>query len=188
MLGEEISGPPLPAVPFHTVPELIAACALADPPRPAVRCRGPSGRWQDLTWSALDARRRAVAAGLALLGVKRGDVVAFVAHNSAEMMIGEFAAQTLGAAVAPIFPGYSPDVLHHCLNDSGARVAVVGTAAQQHQLARSRRLEKIVVLDERPLIDDGRGVPLRSLEEPVGQNNVDPPSKDTAFLLYTSGT
>ena len=188
MLGEEISGPPLPAVPFHTVPELIAARALADPPRPAVRYRGPSGRWQDLTWSALDARRRAVAAGLASLGVKRGDVVAFVAHNSPEMMIGEFAAQTLGAAVAPIFPGYSPQVLHHCLNDSGARIAVVGTAAQQHQLARSRRLEKVVVLDDRPLLDDARGVPLRSLEKSAGQTAVEARSKDMAFLLYTSGT
>jgi len=188
MLGEEISGPPLPAVPVHTVPELIAARALADPPRPAVRYRGPSGRWQDLTWSALDARRRAVAAGLASLGVKRGDVVAFVAHNSAEMMIGEFAAQTLGAAVAPIFPGYSPDVLHHCLNDSGARVAVAGTAVQQHQLARSRGLEKIVVLDDRPLIDDARGIPLHSLEKSAGQTAVEARSKDTAFLLYTSGT
>src|SRR5438874_11345498 len=135
MLGEEISGPPLPAVPFHTVPELIAACALADPPRPAVRCRGPSGRWQDLTWSALDARRRAVAAGLALLGVKRGDVVAFVGHNSAEMTIGEFAAHTLGAAVAPILPGYSPDVLHHCLNDPRPRLAVAGTAGQHPPVA-----------------------------------------------------
>src|SRR5207244_12310010 len=100
MLGEEISGPPLPAVPFHTIPELIAARALADPPRPAVRYRGPSGRWQDLTWSALDARRRAVAAGVASLGVDRGDVVAFVAHNSAELMIGEFGAQALGAGVS----------------------------------------------------------------------------------------
>src|SRR5207237_1142537 len=164
MLGEEISGPPLPAVPFHTIPELIAARALADPPRPAVRYRGPSGRWQDLTWSALDARRRAVATGLASLGVNRGDVVAFVAHNSAEMMIGEFAAQTLGAAVAPIFPGYSPDVLHHCLNDSGARVAIAGTTAHQHQLAPARQLDRIVVLDGRPLPDDPRGVALAALD------------------------
>src|SRR5437667_49724 len=88
MLGEEISGPPLPAVPFHTIPELIAARALAEPSRPAVRYRGPSGRWQDLTWSALDARR----------------------------------------------------------------------------------------------------VSLRSLEKPVGQNNVEARAKDAAFLLYTSGT
>src|SRR2546428_6430565 len=71
MLGEEISGPPLPAAPFHTVPELIAARAPADPPRPAVRHPGPSRPWQGLSRSALDARRRAVAAGVPSPAAKR---------------------------------------------------------------------------------------------------------------------
>src|SRR2546428_11889336 len=43
MLGEEISGPPLPAVALHNLPELIPPQPLAHPPRPAVRHRRPSG-------------------------------------------------------------------------------------------------------------------------------------------------
>src|SRR5439155_1702972 len=157
-------------------------------PRAAVRYRSPAGRWQDLSWASLDARRRAVAAGLASHGVQRGDVVAFVSHNSAEMMIGELAAQTLGAAVAPIFPGYASDVLHQCLNDSGARIAMAGTAAQQHQLGSARRLEAIVVLDDRPLPDDGRALGLQALEKRGAHPAIDARSEDVAFLLYTSGT
>jgi long-subunit acyl-CoA synthetase (AMP-forming) len=188
MPESEIRGPPLREPAFATVPELITARAAVEPSRAALRYRGPTGRWQDLTWSSLDARRRAVAAGLASLGVKRGDVVAFVSPNSAEMLIGELAVQTLGAAVAPIFPGYASDVLHQCLNDSGARVAMVGTAAQQHQVGTARRLEAIVVLDDRPLPDDRRAMPLQTLEKREAYPAIDAQADDIAFLLYTSGT
>ena len=188
MPESEIRGPPLREPAFATVPELITARAAVEPSRAALRYRGPTGRWQDLTWSSLDARRRAVAAGLASLGVKRGDVVAFVSPNSAEMLIGELAVQTLGAAVAPIFPGYASDVLHQCLNDSGARVAMVGTAAQEHQVGTARRLEAIVVLDDRPLPDDRRAMPLQTLEKREAYPAIDAQADDIAFLLYTSGT
>lgn len=184
----EISGPPLRDPAVATVPELIATRAAVEPSRAAVRYRNPAGRWQDLSWASLDARRRAVAAGLASLGVKRGDVVAFVSHNSAEMMIAELAAQTLGAAVAPIFPGYASDVLQQCLNDSGARIAMAGTAAQQHQLGSTRRLEAIVVLDDRLLPDDGRALALQALEKRGAHPAIDARGEDVAFLLYTSGT
>jgi long-subunit acyl-CoA synthetase (AMP-forming) len=184
----EIIGPPLPDVPFQSVPQLIAARAAVEPSRVAARSRGPAGKWQDLSWANLDARRRAVAGGLGSLGVKRGDVVAIVAANSPEMMIAEFAALTLGATVAPIFPAYAPRVLLHCLADSGARVALTGNAAQQHQLAQARQLERIVVLDDRPLPDDDRGLALKALEAPGSHAAVDARSDDIAFLLYTSGT
>src|SRR4051794_30674687 len=96
--AEEIAGPPLRDVAFRSVPELIAQRAAEEPARAAVRCRAPSGKWQDLSWGALDQRRRAAAAGLASLGVKPGEVVAFVGQNSAAMLVAELAAQTLGAA------------------------------------------------------------------------------------------
>jgi long-subunit acyl-CoA synthetase (AMP-forming) len=188
MLGREIVGPPLAAVPFHSVAQLIAARAAVEPARAALRSRGPSGKWQDLSWSALDARRRTVAAGLRSLGVKRGDVVALVAPNSPQMLIAELGALTLGAAVAPIFPGYPADALHHCLIDSGARVAVAGNSGQQHQLAPVRQLERIVVLEGRPLADDPRGVALSGLESSGSVPMVDAQADDVAFLLYTSGT
>jgi long-subunit acyl-CoA synthetase (AMP-forming) len=188
MPGREIVGPPLPEVSFHSVAQLIAARAAVEPSRAAVRSRGASGKWQDLSWSALDARRRALAAGLRSLGVQRGHVVAVVSLNSPEMLVAELAALTLGAAVAPIFPGYPAGALHHCLADSGARVAVAGTSGQQHQLAAARQLERIVVLEGRPLPDDPRGVALAALESLGSVAVVDAQADDLAFLLYTSGT
>jgi long-subunit acyl-CoA synthetase (AMP-forming) len=185
---KEIAGPPLADVPLRSVPELVAARAAVEPARVAVRSRGPSGKWQDLSWAELDRRRRAGAAGLASLGVKPGDVVAFVAHNSAAMAVAELAAQTLGAAVAPVFPGYTPEVLHHCLADSGARIAFAGGAGQQRQLAPERQLEHIVVLDDQPFPGDRRARPFKSLEKEPGKGGIAAGRDDVAWVLYTSGT
>jgi len=181
------SGPPLPEVPYSSVPQLVAAQAAKDPERVALKQRGPSGKWQELSFGALDEHRRAYAAGLGALGVKRGDVVAVVAQNSAEMLAAELAVQTLGAASSPIFPGYSDALLSHCIADSGARVAFAGTALQQRQLSGVRSLERVVVLDDQPLPED-RALPLRALRSAGLADETLATRDDVAFLLYTSGT
>ena len=185
MIDKVSSGPPLPDVPFRSVPEMVAARAAIDPQRAAVRSRTASGKWADLNWADIEERRRKIAAGLQSLGVKHGDVVAVVSPNSAAMLVAELAAQTLGAAVAPIFPGYAAQVLQHCLADSGARVALAGSAVQQHQLLQSRQLEHVVVLDDQPLAG---GLPLKALlgAAQVEISRAEP--GDVAYLLYTSGT
>ncbi|HEX4382380.1 MAG TPA: AMP-binding protein [Myxococcales bacterium] len=180
------SGPPLPTMPFESLPQLIAAQAGAAPDRAAVKQRGPTGKWQELTWRALDEKRRAYAAGLQALGVKRGDVIATVSPNSSEMLIAELAAQTLGAASAAIFPGYSQEILLHCVADSGARIAFAGSAQQQRQLAEARGLTKIVVLDGQPLPED-RAIPLQALQGGKAAE-LEATKDDVAYLLYTSGT
>jgi long-subunit acyl-CoA synthetase (AMP-forming) len=186
--AEEIAGPPLSDVAVRSVPDLIAQRAAVEPARAAVRSRAPSGKWQDLSWGALDQRRRAAAKGLASLGVKRGDVVAIVAPNSAAMIVAELAAQSLGAAVAPIFPGYSAEVLHHCVADTGARIAFAGSAAQQRQLAAERQLEHVVVLDGQPFPGEDRAVPIEALEKASGTDRIEAGRDDVAWVLYTSGT
>jgi len=186
--GEEKSGPPLLQSPFQSVPQMVSARAGTDPRKIAVRQRAPSGKWADLSWAELEARRAGLSAGLQGLGVDRGEVIAVVSPNSAEMLVAELAAQTLGAAVAPIFPGYAAQVLHHCLADSGARIAFAGSAVQQRQLAQARQLERIVVLDDRPLPGDPRALPLSELLGAARLDAAPPRRDDLAYLLYTSGT
>ena len=188
MIDDVKTGPPLGEVPFHSVPEMVAARAAIEPKRPAVRQRAPNGKWTDSSWGELDARRSAIAAGLRSLGVKHGDVLAIVSANSTEMLLAELAAQTLGAAVAPIFPGYAAQVVHHCLADSGARIAFAGSAVQQHLLAPARQLERIVVLDDQPLPDDHRALALKSLQGAAREREPQARAGDVAWLLYTSGT
>ena len=184
-LGEEVSAKvPLPEIPFASVGELISARAAIDPARVAVRSRIASGKWADLTWGALDEKRRSVSGGLAALGVARGDRVAIVSHNSVEMLIAELAIVSLGAVSVPVFPDYAPEILQHCIADSGARVAFAGSAVQQHRLAACRGIQAVVVLDDQPLAG---GLPFKALQggAPV---DAQPALDDVAFHLYTSGT
>src|SRR5437870_3745843 len=112
-----VTGGPLPELRERSVPELVAARAAIDPARVAVRSRVASGRWADLTWGELDSRRQGIAAGLVSLGVKRGDRVAVVSHNSVEMLLAELGILSLGAASVPVFPDYAEGILLHCLVD-----------------------------------------------------------------------
>ena len=184
-LGEEVGGDIAPPeIPFASVPALIAARAAIDPARVAVRSRGSSGKWNDLTWGALDERRMSVSGGLAALGVSRGDRVAIVSHNSVEMLTAELAILSVGAISVPIFPDYAPEILQHCLADSGARIALVGSAIQQQRASACKSIQAVVVLDDLPL---SGGLPFKALHSgaPV---DVPVALDEVAFHLYTSGT
>ena len=200
-----LTGPPLAPWTERSVAALVRDRAVRHGQRPAVRSRGPNGKWQDLSFAELDRRRREIAAGLVALNVERGDRVLVVAANSVEMFLAELAIVSLGAVSTPVFPDYSQELLLHCLRDSGARVALCGTAAQQRKLAAvaGGQLERLVVLDGPPLANDSRALGLAALEK-LGHARGPAAAKATleavdaateairpeepAFLLYTSGT
>ncbi len=184
-MADLVEGPPLGEIAVASVGALITARSAIDPERVAVRSRSASGKWVDLSWGALDEKRLLLAAGLAGLGVAKGDRVAVVSPNSVEMLLAELAIISLGAVSVPIFPEYGSDLLQHCLVDSGARIAFAGSAAQQHRVAACKAIERIVVLDDQPLPG---GTPLKSLFQGGAATSGDPDLDDPAFLLYTSGT
>ena len=171
---------------------MIAARAAQDPGRAAIRFRAPSGKWTDLSWGDLDRRRLAIAAGLRGLGVAHGDRVAFVSHNRVEMLLVELGVLSLGAIAVPIFPDYGGRTLAHCLRDSGARVVVCGTAAQQQRVSALPGIERMIVLDGRPIAEE-RALALVALEgsaagASLARTAPKPGPDDVAYLLYTSGT
>ncbi|ELU14736.1 hypothetical protein CAPTEDRAFT_192725, partial [Capitella teleta] len=63
---------------------------------------------------------RAVASGLAKLGLRKGDVLAICSPNSPEWIIVFFAAICNGAPVTTINPLYTAYELKNHINDSGA--------------------------------------------------------------------
>jgi long-subunit acyl-CoA synthetase (AMP-forming) len=171
---------------------LIASRAAKEPARAALRFRDASGKWTDLSWGDLDRRRLAIATGLRGLGVASGDRVAFVSHNRAEMLLAELGVVTLGAIAVPIFPDYGGQTLAHCLRDSSARVVFCGTATQQQRIAALPGIERIVVLDGRPVPDE-KAMGLPTLEATAARSQLaataaKPGPDDAAYLLYTSGT
>ncbi len=59
-------------------------------------------------------------------GVRRGDRVLLYLQNSPQFVIGYYAILRANAVVVPVNPMHLEAELRHCVDDSGARVAIVG--------------------------------------------------------------
>ncbi|KXO89307.1 class I adenylate-forming enzyme family protein [Tsukamurella pseudospumae] len=111
----------------------------------------------------------AAATTLAELGVRRGDVVAVLLPNTADLVVTLFAAWRLGAAVTPINPVLTTDEIRYQATDASSVVLVTDNA-------RTDDLGTSVLLTA-DLYAGTEGAPA-----------VDPHDEDRALLIYTSGT
>jgi acyl-CoA synthetase (AMP-forming)/AMP-acid ligase II len=146
---------------------------------------GITGR--SLTYRALAEQVRRVAAGLASLGIRKGDVVMLSAPNSPEFAVAFHAVVRLGAIVTPANPANTSHELAHQIVDAGATL-VVSTGALVDKvraaIAESRRPIELITIDE------AQG--LRSLASIA--RDADPPdvvidsAADVVVLPYSSGT
>ncbi len=81
-----------------------------------------------LTYGDLDARARRAAARLRQLGVEPGDRVAIATAEKLPFVAAHLGAIYAGAISLPLNPRFTGEELRYFLQDSGARVAVVGDA------------------------------------------------------------
>ena len=146
-----------------------------------------------ITWREYAQRVEAIAAGLARLGVERGDSVAIMLLNRPEFHLVDTAALHLGAAPFSIYNTCTPEQVAHQLRNSGARVVVT----EKHFLASVQEARRHV-LDVAHIVQlDGADDDIMSLAELEGTGAssfrfaetwqaVAP--GDLATIIYTSGT
>ena len=91
-------------VPDRTLPEFLLAAASERADRPAL-IDGPSGR--TLTYQELADGVRRVAAGFVGGGLGAGDVLAVMAPNSPEWLLGCYGAMAAGGVVTGVNPLYT---------------------------------------------------------------------------------
>lgn len=144
------------------------------------------------TWREYDAEVRRIAAGLAALGVRRGDTVAIMLTNRPEFHLVDAAAMHLGATSYSIYNTFTADQVSSLFTSAGSRTVVfearfgevVRTAALQHPGTR------VVCIDEAAdgeltldgLIDLGDpAFDFGAAWRAVGR-------EDLVALIYTSGT
>ncbi len=138
-----------------------------------------------LTYAALHDRVRALAAGLAGLGVGRGDRVAYLGPNHPAFVETLFATTALGAVFVPLNSRLAVQELAFALEDTGAGMLVHAAGvdgAAILPLDASNAASLALTLEVGGSYDELiTGTADR--RDPV---DVDP--DDTAILLYTSGT
>lgn len=99
------------------------------------------------TYGQLRDAVRATAAGLAGLGVRKGDHVAVWLPNGPDVLRVWFAINYLGAVCVPINLAYRGSILAHAIKLSGARLIVCHTGlADRLAEVEPARLERVVVL------------------------------------------
>jgi long-chain acyl-CoA synthetase len=106
-------------IPGIPVTRLLDDAAAAFPTRAAITFLGTVTTYRELR----DQVDRC-AAGLARLGVAKGDRVALVLPNCPQFVVAFYGALRLGAVVAPLNPLGTPPELERQLSDCGARVIV----------------------------------------------------------------
>jgi long-chain acyl-CoA synthetase len=162
--------------------------ASADPD--AVALRTPPTDGSRITWRDYARRVGRIAAGLAALGVARGDTVALMLTNRPEFHLVDTAAIHLGATPFSIYNTNPPKQIEYQLTHAGTRVVVCEQQFLPQIRAAATPIEHIVCVDGP--VDTTIG--LDELEA-AGQPDFDfdatwrevQPS-DVLTLIYTSGT
>ena len=113
---------------WRSLPHMMLDLARAWHDRPMLRhWRG--GGWQRITWAEFASRVAAVATGLRAAGVMPGDRVVLVSENRPEFPIADTAIMAIGAVTVPTYTTNTVADHAHILRDSGARAAIVSSAA-----------------------------------------------------------
>ncbi len=189
---------------LDTFPRLLLEHARVRGGRTAMREKD-LGIWQSWTWSEAAAETRAMAAGLAELGFKRGDHLAIIGDNRPRLYWAMCAAQMLGGIAVPLYQDAVAQEMVFALEDAEIRIAIVEDQEQVDKLleicAQCPALEHI-------LYDAPRGMrhytqtAVQSLDEVMAMgriHNQNQPDRiedeialgrpeDVGIMLYTSGT
>jgi long-chain acyl-CoA synthetase len=135
------------------------------------------------TYGDLSARARRVAAGLAALGVGRGDRVALWLGNHPAFAEAMYGAWHIGAVVVPVHAGLTPPEAKHVLSDAEVKVVVAGRV----QAEAARSLEASIASLDRAIIL-GEDYDAFCSTAPEAPDLVSVSDDDLALIAYTAGT
>ncbi len=170
-----------------TLCEAFQITASVDPD--AVALRTPGGA-QTMTWRELAAQVRKVAAGLAGLGVRRGDTVSLMMANRIEFYPLEVGAQHLGATSFSVYNTLSAEQLTYVFGNAGTKVAMCEEQYVERIRASGTPIEHIVCIDGSPTgtisVDDLYAAADLDFDYETTWRAVQP--EDIVTLIYTSGT
>lgn len=182
----------------RTIPEIFFRRTQASGPEEALLYKR-DGRWLPVTWAEYEQNVRGLARAIADWVAPR-DVACILSENRPEWCYADLATLSLGGVSAPIYPTNPPRDIAYVVNDCGAKVIFVSTEAQLqkirdlHDAGKVPRLERVVVFDEVPDLEDW-AITLSALlrrnattPDPIDSRLVGVGPDDLATLIYTSGT
>jgi long-chain acyl-CoA synthetase len=189
---------------LDTFPKLMLSHARLRPDHHAIREKD-LGIWQSRTWAQVAVEVRALACGLASLGLKRGEKLAIIGDNRPRLYWSMTAAQSLGAIPVPLYQDAVADEMAYVLDNADVKIALVEDQEQVDKILeikdRCPWLEHIIFDEPRGLLSyqqdflhdfekvQQAGREFDASNPDFFQTQVDSTGgEDTAIILYTSGT
>jgi long-subunit acyl-CoA synthetase (AMP-forming) len=187
---EEITQPRA-AVGAATIAEAFRITAADRADEVAVRTKGDEIAW---TWRELRERVDALAAGLAGLGLERGDTVALLFGNRPEFHLSDLAVVTAGGTPFSIYMQYGPEQIRYVVSDAGARMIMTEQQFLPNVLEARKELpdlEHVIVIDgDAPdgvlTLDEVIAAPDPGFDAEASVAQLGP--QDLLTIIYTSGT
>ena len=166
------------------------------PIKAAIGFKKKDEAWKELSWKKFGEIIFKTANALQAAGVQENDKVAIYSDNSSEWVIVDLAAMAIGAITVPIYSTNNAEQAEYIINDSGAKVILVGNQMQYDACLEilhkeENNLETIIVSKKAVWIkkefnsfylEDFIAKSSPKLE--ICKREYD----DTATLIYTSGT
>jgi long-chain acyl-CoA synthetase len=161
---------------------------------PALRWRA-GGCCRAMTWAEYAKQASAVAAGLAGLGVRRGEHVVLLLRNQPEFYVADMACLLLGAVPVSVYLSPAVEALAQAIAGCDAVACIVENAVFLDRVRKAVQglgtvAPRLIGVDE-----DTAGRDVVSLAELAEGSGLDPAAAaatarpgDTATMLYTSGT
>jgi long-chain acyl-CoA synthetase len=136
----------------NTVPQMFMARAATYPSVPAQFSKNEKGEFVPVTYAQLLDEVRIVAAGLAEIGVGRGDHVGLISDNRAEWLATDLAIMGLGAADVPRGCDATEQEIRYILDFSGCRLSALENDRQLKKVLAQRQglrgLDAVLLFDE----------------------------------------
>ncbi len=182
----------------HSLPDMLFQTVNQFPEKDALRIRRHDQLYT-LNYRQFGLAVRETAAGLASMGINRGDRVAILSDNRPEWTITDFAAFCVHAVVVPVYTTLPANQIAYILENAGVRIIFVDSPVQLEKVRQIRdqlpQLEFICTFE--PL--DAEFQDLEAIQE-IGRERisrqpdfVEASIKEIApdeicSILYTSGT
>jgi acetyl-CoA synthetase len=185
----------------------VAMACLRPPPgqdgleQPAILAEDEQGVCTSVSYRELSSRTKALAAGLASIGIKKGDRVGLLFPSSAEAVISLLAVCYIGGIVVPLYSGFGADAVSRRMVDSGAKVLIAADGFMRkgrHVPLAKVAAEALSGIPSCQLVlayDDVTDPPafphVRWQDLAASTAHIDPvrtQADDPCMIIYTSGT
>ncbi len=148
------------------------------------------GGLQEITWAEYGRRVEAIAAGLAALGVRRGDTVGMMLTNRPEFHLVDTAILHLGATPFSVYNTSSPEQIEYIFGNAQNTVVITEQAFIPVIRQANTAVTTTVVVDgpaeSAVTLEEVENSPAEDFDFAASWQAVAP--DDLATLIYTSGT